>query len=96
MNQAQRALSTIGSGVAGSNVSRTLSERLEGAAHTINYQGNRIEEVLAKINGTPRTPRPADSAEKVSATAPLSQSVEMVEQLAARLTSLADNLEQVA
>lgn len=93
----QRALNSIIGGTVGSDQVRTLAHRLESAASTINYQSNRIEDVLAKINGTPRAAQAQGIAEKgIAVTAPLSQSVEMVEQLAERLCSLAANLEQVA
>lgn len=76
---------------------RTLAARLEAAAYIFDNQCRRIEDTLAKVNGTPRAPgNPGDKAEKIAVTAPLAQSVEALEQQAKRLTELANLLEQVA
>lgn len=76
---------------------RTFAARLESTAYTLSLQCNRIEDTLAKINGTPRAPgNPGDKAEKIAVTAPLAQSVEALEQQAKRLCELANMLEQVA
>ena len=76
---------------------KTLAYRLEEAHHLIHGQCNRIEETLGRINGVPQT-RSEEVPEKApqAATAPLSQSVEAMEQHAKRLVELANTLEQVA
>ena len=91
-----RALSSIVGAGGGSNVSRTMAQRLEEAAGSIAYQCERIERTLAKINGTPFPPGPTTTGEKIKTTAPLCQSLEFVETSAKRLGELASNLEQVA
>ena len=85
-NQAQagRALSTVGGG---SNAPRTLSQRLEAAAYTLMSQCGRVEEVLSKINGTPRNPN-VSQQEKIATAVPMAQSVEALEQGVKRLCDL--------
>lgn len=76
----------------------TLAMRLERATQTVTAQCNRIEEVLGRINGTPPANRAVESLGKITAqtTAPVSYSVDALEQQASRLCELAGNLEQVA
>lgn len=95
--QDARGIRGINGGPTSPSPQRTLAARLESAAGTIQAQCNRVEDVLAKINGTPRNPpMGSDRAEKIATTAPLAMSVDAVEALAKRLCDLASNLEQVA
>lgn len=91
--QAARALSTIG----GAPAAPTMAARLERAARDLNGQCQRIEDMLARVNGTPRAVGSQNVAqEKISTTAPLAASVEAVEIVIKRLAELAANLEGVA
>lgn len=74
---------------------RTIAARLEATAYMLLAQCGRIEDVLARVNGTPRNP-PQAAQEKISTAAPMAQSVEALEQQVKRLCDLANNLEQVA
>jgi transcriptional regulator of NAD metabolism len=75
----------------------TLADRLEKAANIISTNCSRIEDVLSRINGTPRAGQ-AESPmkESVRSTAPLAQSVDRIESLARMLSDLSDNLHSVA
>jgi hypothetical protein len=84
-----------GGGKANDTPTRTIAGRLESTAYTLMSQCARIEDVLARINGTPRNP-PQAIAEKDSTAAAMAQSVEALEQQVKRLCDLANNLEQVA
>jgi hypothetical protein len=105
MEAAQYAKQMMGSGPIGIGIAgaaptpqRTLAQRLESAAQTISGQCVRIEDTLARINGTPRTNQAQGDSMKeatIRATAPLAQSVEAVEHLAKRICDLASTLEQV-
>lgn len=95
----QNARGIAGAGIGGGNLTatptRTISARLEAAAYMLLTQCGRIEDVLARVNGTPRNP-PHVGQEKESTAAPMAQSVEALEQQVKRLCDLANNLEQVA
>src|SRR5688572_29608819 len=94
---AGRGLSGLGViGGPGAAPSPTLAARLEAAAHIINQQCARIEDTLARVNGTPRANQVQAEKQAIQATAPLAQSVEMVEQQAKRLCELSSALSQVA
>lgn len=89
----------IGMDVGSANAipTRTIAARLESTAYALMAQCSRIEDVLAKINGTPRAGHtPGATPEKIATTVPMAQSVETLEQQANRLCELANNLEQVA
>lgn len=95
--QGPKTLASFGGGNgAGSPApSRTIAARMESTAYTLLSQCGRIEDVLARINGTPRNP-PQAISEKDSTAAPMAQSMEALEQQVKRLCDLANNLEQVA
>jgi hypothetical protein len=90
----------LGSAYAGSIPPKTLAARLEETTRTIAAQCERIEDALARINGTPRTNHPTQEQEKratpIRQTAPLLQSVETLEQHAKRMCELSAGLDQVA
>lgn len=73
---------------------RTLAARLEDANSTIANQCGRIEDTLARINGTPRQAQ-SEKADHPTPSIPLSGSVENTESLAKRLCDLACSLERV-
>lgn len=78
---------------------RTLAARLEDAIDTISGQCGNIEDALARINGTPRTPQtngPEKIVQGLRVTSPLAQSVDTAEIVAKRICELAHTLDRVA
>jgi hypothetical protein len=78
----------------------TLNERLNKMVESLQYQCDRLESVLSRVNGTPPTPigtsgRPSDVT-PIKPTLPLSQVVEMIEALQTRLSDLATGVERIA
>lgn len=75
----------------------TMNERLGKAAEAMQYQCERIEAVLSRVNGTPqKIDGPGKAAVPIRPTMPLSQNVEHLEALYKRLSDLATGVEQIA
>lgn len=74
---------------------QTLASRLETAVNGILTQSDRIENTLARINGTPRT-ECINSSSDAKCSLPLVGNVEALEALVERLGKLAYSLELVA
>lgn len=75
----------------------TLNDRLNKAADSLAFQCDRIESVLARVNGTPPTPGNKDAGvAQIRPTHALVQVVEHLETLNQRLAGLAANAENIA
>lgn len=73
----------------------TLNERLNRSLIAAQDQCNRIESVLARVNGTPQAISGNDKG-AVAPQFPLGAAVEQAEILAQRLANLATSIEQIA
>ncbi len=77
----------------------TLNQRLNKVLDGIQFQCERLESVLGRVNGTPqregRSPRDASVAQ-INPTHALANVVEMLEQAQSRLSDLTANVEQIA
>lgn len=76
----------------------TLNERLNKVADAIQFQCDRLESVLSRVNGTPQREGrgPKDSVAQISPTHALANVVEMLEQVQGRLNDLTNSVEQIA
>lgn len=78
----------------------TLNERLNRAGEQINSQCDRLEQVLARVNGTPQPPKTGDrigeAPTPIRPTQSLSQMVENIEAMAKRLMELRTVAERIA
>lgn len=76
----------------------SLNERLNKTFDSLTYQCERIESVLARVNGTPPTPAKLEGnvTGQIRPTFALSQVVDNLEQVNQRLSSLAVGIEKIA
>lgn len=75
----------------------TLNERLGKAAESMQYQCERIEAVLSRVNGTPqKIDGTGKAAVPIRPTLPLAQTVEHMEAIYQRLSDLASGVEKIA
>ena len=75
----------------------TLNERLNRVADALQYQCDRLESVLGRVNGTPPVPTaPGGSVAQIRPTHSLSEVVNLLETQQQRLSSLASGIESVA
>lgn len=78
----------------------TLNDRLNKVADSLQFQCDRIESVLARVQGTPPTPATGNSrggdVSMIRPTHALVQIVEALEQTNQRLASLATGTESIA
>ena len=75
----------------------TLNERLNKVADTLQFQCERLESVLARVNGTPQAERAGrDKVVGISPTHAMANVVDMLEGGARRLDELTTNVEQIA
>lgn len=73
----------------------TLNERLNRAAERICEQSDRIEHVLSRVNGTPRSEGKRDVAQ-IRPTVALAEVVNILEAAQERLAQLANGVERIA
>lgn len=78
--------------------SMTLNERLNKASEGLQYQCERIESVLARVNGTPQPGRPpsAASVTQITPTLPLAAVVDHMEAIHGRMSEIAAQAERIA
>jgi len=76
--------------------SRTLSARLESSAQRLHNQLDQLDDLLARIHGTPRTPAGAQVEKAINAIAPLATTVERLEGLIKRSGELITAIQVVA
>jgi hypothetical protein len=74
----------------------TLNQRLTNAAESFTKACQRIEGMLARVNGTPQTGEKMPEVAKIAPVPPMLNSLEQVENQVERLQRLADGLENVA
>lgn len=75
----------------------TLNERLNKVSEALQFQCERIESVLAKVNGSPQPGRPPTTAvAQINPTLPLATVVDHIEAVQARLADLATHAERIA
>lgn len=75
----------------------TLNERLNRMAETLGYQCERIEGVLARVNGTPQSIQAAGRNETTKQpTLPMGATVDTIEKQMQRLADLATGVESIA
>lgn len=103
MNQAQAAgmrnVGMIGSGGGSAQAvpERTLAHRLEVTIGALAYYAERLESVLARVNGTPQAGQAAEKGSNTpTPSLPLSSSVENAEGLVKRMESLLGGFERIA
>lgn len=74
----------------------TLNDRLNKASESLQYQCDRIESVLSRVNGTPSAGRPGAVATPINPTLAMATALEHLEAATRRLADLATNVEQIA
>lgn len=75
----------------------TLNERLNTMSQTLQYQCERLESVLSRVNGTPsKLENVAKGGSVPTPTLPMSATVEHIEQAMQRLADLATGIERIA
>lgn len=76
----------------------TLNERLNKVSDSLQFQCERLEGVLARVNGTPQAERTSRDkvVSPISPTHALANVVELLETSARRLDELNTNAEQIA
>jgi hypothetical protein len=78
----------------------TLNDCLNKIADSLQFQCERIESVLARVNGTPGTPTSGrlggSDVAQIRPTHPMGQVVDTLEQLSQRLANLASGVESIA
>ena len=74
----------------------TLNERLNKACVSLQYQCERLESVLSRVNGTPQKIEGAKVGTAPTPTLPLQATVEHLEEVQGRLATLADGVERIA
>lgn len=74
----------------------TLNERLNKTCETLQYQCERLESVLSRVNGTPQKIEKAIQGTAPSPTLPMSAIVEHLEAVQARLAELCSGVERIA
>lgn len=75
----------------------TMNDRLNRVLDGIKFNSDRIEVVLARVNGTPQKETGnRDKVMPISPTHPLAGVVEMLEQAHQRLAELATGVERIA
>lgn len=72
----------------------TINERMDRAANALTAACQRVENMLAKVNGTP--PTATHDAAKAIGITPLVNCLEQLENQTERLHRLAEGLEQIA
>ncbi len=85
-----------GSGAAMATPERTLAHRLEVAVGALAYNADRLERVLARVNGTPLPGRDEKGSNTPTPSLPLSSSVENAEGLVKRMEALLEGVERIA
>lgn len=74
----------------------TLNQRLTNTAESFTNACQRIESMLARVNGTPQAGEKAHDIPKIAPVPPMVNALEQVENQVERLHRLADGLENVA
>lgn len=75
----------------------TINERLNRAAESLQDYCDRIESVLARINGTPQSEKAGRSdVAQIRPSVPMAQTVDALEGAATRLRDLAIGVERIA
>lgn len=76
----------------------TLNERLNKASEGLQYQCERIEAVLNRVNGNPQPPAGGKAVEvaRITPTLPMATITDHLEAIQARLADLATHAERIA
>jgi hypothetical protein len=76
----------------------TINDRLNKVAETLQYQCERISQVLSRVNGTPsdKTGYGPGEVAQIRPVQPLAQIVEQLEGASARIADLATGVERIA
>lgn len=76
---------------------RTINERLNRVAESLQHQCQRIESVLSRVNGTPPTAiKSPDKVAQIQPTHAMTNVTEMLEAINSRLAELSDGVERIA